>query len=111
VSTSRTGLRVGNHCKRGDYKSPLRHGKTIGVPAGGAIDTESFARNGYYKRPDFIELAKRFGMAEKRALQSLDFFARQRNAVVDSVGRSLLSDDAKEANLALFEDRCKAIRD
>ena len=62
------------------------------------------------KRPDFIELANRFGIAEERALQDLDLFDQRKNAVVTMVERSMLSVEAKEAYLALQEDRCKAIR-
>ena len=76
----------------------------------GDLETESYVRNGFYKRPDFIELAKHFGMSEERALLDLDAFDKERNAVAAIVSRSLLSKDAQAAYLSLYEDRSKAIR-
>ena len=76
----------------------------------GDFETESHRLNAYYKRPDFIELATRFGITEGRALEDLKAFDRQKDAVVTKVDRSLLSREAKAAYLALYEDRSKAIR-
>jgi len=76
----------------------------------GDFETESYQRNAFYKRDDFIELAKRFVISEERALQDLTEFDRQKSAVVAMVDRSLLSQEAKSAYLALYEDRCGAIR-
>ena len=76
----------------------------------GDFETESYRRNAFYKRPDFIELATRFGITEERALQDLNVFDQQKDAVVAMVERSLLSQEAKAAYLALYEDRSRAIR-
>ncbi len=76
----------------------------------GDFETESHRRNAYYKRPDFIELASRFGVSEERALQDLELFDQRKDAVVTMIERSMLSEKAKEAYRALYEDRCQAIR-
>ena len=76
----------------------------------GDFETESYRRNAYYKRPDFIELAMRFGIREERALGDLSVFDQKKDAAAAMVERSMLSQEAKSAYLALYEDRSKAIR-
>lgn len=76
----------------------------------GDFETESHRRNAFYKRPDFIELATRFGITEERALRDLGAFDRQKDAVAAIIDRSMLSQEAKTAYLALYDDRSKAVR-
>ena len=67
-------------------------------------------QNACYKRPDFIELAASFGITFERELQGLDAFDRQKDAFATMIDRSMLSEEAKGAYLALYEDRSRAIR-
>ncbi|MEZ5303045.1 MAG: HipA domain-containing protein [Verrucomicrobiales bacterium] len=75
------------------------------------FETASYEVNGFYKRPDFLEVAKRFGIAAQRVVRMLDAFAKQSAKVGDMVERSLLSSEAKTAYLALYQDRLRAIAD
>lgn len=73
------------------------------------FESESFKANGFYRRPDFLELAVRYGMAAERAERILDAFKEQAPQVEAMVGRSFLGDAAKQEYLANFRDRQAAI--
>jgi serine/threonine-protein kinase HipA len=75
----------------------------------GDHETPSFQRNGFYKREDFMELAKRFGMLPQRAELALQAFGESEAQVLELVQRSLLSSDAKAAYLGIYRDRIRAI--
>jgi serine/threonine-protein kinase HipA len=74
------------------------------------FETESHRRNAFYKRADFIELALRFGVTEERALRDLGIFDEQRETVTAMINGSMLHEKAKQAYLALYADRSRAIR-
>ncbi len=74
-------------------------------------ETESFQRNGFYKRADFIELARRYEIPPKRSEGILNRFQGSAAAVGGLVGRSLLSERAKARYCALVRDRLAAIWD
>ena len=73
-------------------------------------ETESFLTNGFYKKSDFLYLAKIFGISESRAISYIDTFYMRKNSSMDMIKRSFLSKEAKERYLSLFEDRLLAIK-
>ena len=73
--------------------------------------TESFRQNAFYKRPDFLKLAEFYGMNTGRAERRLDQVAGNKDRILDLIGRSFLSDEAKADFAARFGDRAKAIMD
>lgn len=73
--------------------------------------TPSFDANGFAKRPDFLELATRFGLRAVRAEAILARFASERPAFESLLHRSLLSPDAKARYRAVLADRLRAIAD
>jgi serine/threonine-protein kinase HipA len=75
------------------------------------FETESYRRNGFYKRADFLELADRYGILPKRAEAIMERFQNSRQAAEVLIERSLLSAQAKERYLALFKDRMGAVSD
>jgi serine/threonine-protein kinase HipA len=75
------------------------------------FETESFRENAFLKRADFLELARRFGMAPDSAVKTLDAFENHRGEVVALVDRSLMSEEAKKRFMDIFADRLLAIRD
>jgi serine/threonine-protein kinase HipA len=77
----------------------------------GDFETESFRRNGFLKRPDFLELANRFGMDADFAGHQLDAFAEKRDKALELVDRSLMTAGAKARYRRLVDDRVKALRD
>lgn len=75
------------------------------------FETESYQRNGFYKRADFLELASRYGIIPKRAEAVMERFQAGRRPAETLIARSLLSAQAKERYLALFADRLGAVSD
>jgi serine/threonine-protein kinase HipA len=75
------------------------------------FETESFRRNAFYKRPDFLKLAEFYGMNMARAGRCSNQFADNKDRVLDLIGRSFLSDPAKADIRNRFDDRLKAIAD
>jgi serine/threonine-protein kinase HipA len=73
--------------------------------------TPSFDANGFAKRPDFLELATRFGLRAVRAEAILVRFTSERSAFEALLDRSLLSPDAKVRYRAVLADRLRAIAD
>jgi len=73
------------------------------------FETESFARNAFYTRPDFIKLAEYYGMNIKRTERLLDQFCAKRTEVLDLIQRSLLSQQAKADYCARLDDRLTAL--
>ncbi len=73
--------------------------------------TPSFKANGFFKRPDFLLLAKQFGLREQRAEAILNRFAHEKDAVLNLLDRSLLSDSAQNRFGTLVLDRLRAIAD
>lgn len=73
--------------------------------------TPSFDANGFAKRADLLELAKRFGLRAIRAEALLNRFASERTAFEALLDRSLLSVEAKARYRAVLADRLRAIID
>ena len=71
------------------------------------FESDYFKQNGFYGRPDFIELARRFEIPEPRANAMLDSFASTADPVQQLVHRSFISDDAKQDYLNRFTARLR----
>lgn len=74
-----------------------------------SYETQFYIQNAFYGRPDFLELARRFSIDEKRATQILDRFPAKQQQVIDLTNRSFLSNEAKQDYQARFFDRLRAI--
>ncbi len=75
------------------------------------FETESFQRNGFYKRPDFVKLAEFYGMRDQRVDKVLQRFTDCQDPAVDLIERSFLSVDAKKEVVQRLRDRLRAIAD
>lgn len=73
------------------------------------VNSDFYSEYGYYGRPNFMELAKRIGVVEKRATRIMDAFIVKQKNVIDFVGKSFLSDDMKTRYAAYFNDKVKRI--
>src|SRR5690606_9531887 len=69
------------------------------------FESDHFKTNGFYGRPDFMELSRRFGLPEKRSEAILDRFLAQQIAVRGMIDRSFLSPRAKTDYSDRFTDR------
>jgi len=76
-----------------------------------AFETESFRLNAFYKRPDFLKLAERYGISPERAEKVLQRFESSQADAIDLINRSFLSSDAKQDVLHRLQDRLRAIAD
>jgi len=72
-------------------------------------ESDFFLKNGFYGRTDFMELAYRFGMQEKRATTILSLFSDRQKQVKALVERAFLSPTAKREYQKRFYDRLSAI--
>lgn len=72
-------------------------------------ESDFFKENAFYGRPDFMELARRFGLPETRANALLNTFPDRRDAVCELIHNSFLSAPAKQNYLDRFHDRLRAI--
>jgi len=68
-----------------------------------------FEQNGFYGRPDFIELARLFGLSLMRGEDILNSFPFQQTSVGELINCSFLSSAAKHDYLTRFTDRLRAI--
>ena len=73
--------------------------------------TREFETLGYYTAPDFIVLGRAYGLDERGVLELIHRFRRSADAVAQMVGQSLLTSEAKEAYLRIFNDRLAMFRD
>lgn len=71
------------------------------------FETDYHKQNGFYGRPDFVELARRFEIPEIRATAMLDSFASTTDPVKQLVQRSFISDDGKQNYLNRFAARLR----
>ncbi|SHK70043.1 HipA domain-containing protein [Fibrobacter sp. UWEL] len=77
--------------------------------SGADFETEFFKVNGFYGKPDFMELARRIGIKEIRAerfIAETCSHLREMNAMID---RSYLSEPSKALFKAQVRDRAKAL--
>jgi hypothetical protein len=73
------------------------------------FETESFKKNGFYKKIDFLKLAEFFMVKKIRVERFLDEFVIKRDMVIEFIDHSYLKDNAKDRYIDIFEDRLKAI--
>lgn len=73
------------------------------------MDVEFYGVNGFYGRPDFLAFAKRLGIIDKRAMAILDTYASHRDAVIEMIKKSNLSESSKRTYITTFEDRLTRI--
>lgn len=70
---------------------------------------DGVATHGFVTGADLLELANRFEMMSRRTAAILDQLVAGRDAAVQLVDRSFLSDEAKVEYLRIFDDRLRAI--
>jgi len=73
----------------------------------GDIDSEFYQQYGFYGKSNFIELAKRLGIVEKRAERILLEFTARREDTIGLVQQSFLTEIVKEKYVANFVDKMK----
>ncbi len=74
-----------------------------------SMEAPFYAQYGYYGRSDFMELSKRLGLVEKRAMKIIDNFIDKKEEVKAFINNSLLSAKSKEIYSGNFEERIKRI--
>ncbi len=75
------------------------------------FETESFKKNGFYKRDDFLSFAEILKIKQSRAVNFIEIFYQSDEKCRNMIERSYLSVDAKKQYLYLFADRLKAMKD
>lgn len=73
------------------------------------FETEFFKANGFYGKPDFMELARRIGIKEIRAQRFIAEICSHLNEMDAMIDRSYLSEQGKALFKAQVEDRAKAL--
>jgi len=73
------------------------------------FETESFRKNGFYRRDDFLKLAEFYGIQPPRANACIERFCSSREAVMNLTARSFLTQRAQRDYLERFEDRLRAV--
>lgn len=71
------------------------------------FESDYFKQNGFYGRPDFVELARRFEIPETRASAILNSFASTTDFVESLAHRSFISNDGKQDYLRRFTARLR----
>jgi serine/threonine-protein kinase HipA len=72
-------------------------------------ETNFHKNNAFYGRPDFIELAHRFGIDKNRADSILNLYAAKQQRVFSLIENSFMSKAAKEDYKSRFIDRLRTI--
>ena len=73
--------------------------------------TQEFETLGYYTAADFIVLGRAYGLDERGVMDLIRRFRRSADAVAQMVGQSLLTAEAKDEYLRIFNDRLAMFRD
>ncbi len=76
----------------------------------GDMNSAYYSAYGHYGRPDFIELAKRLGLAETRVTRTLNEFILKKSSVVSFVEESFLSDPIKELYIKNVNEKLLRIK-
>lgn len=76
----------------------------------GDLNSEHYATYGNYGRENFMELARRLGIVEKRAVRIMDKFNAGKAQVIELIGASFLSGDVKKLYMTSFADKLKRIQ-
>jgi serine/threonine-protein kinase HipA len=75
------------------------------------FETESFRKNAFYSRPDFLKLAELYGINPSRTGNILRRLAAGQANAADLINRSFLSANAKHDVLDRLRDRLQAMSD
>ncbi|MBD3244290.1 MAG: hypothetical protein GF331_27110 [Chitinivibrionales bacterium] len=73
-------------------------------------ETESYQRNGFFARDDFVEFGARIGIPEQRVVRFLDELTKRAGNIDTLVSRSALPDELKMRYVELVRDRAGAVR-
>ena len=73
------------------------------------FESDYFKANGFHGRPDFTELARRFGLPEKRSEMIMNSFPAQYDAVQNFISRSFMGNKAKADYSKRFTDRLRTL--
>lgn len=73
------------------------------------MDSDYYSKYGHYGRENFMELAKRLGMIEKRAGRIIDDFGKKENEIYTYVKISFLSQAVKEMYITKVADKLRRI--
>lgn len=76
----------------------------------GDIKSAFYSTYGYYGRENFMELAKRIGIIEKRAERIIDQFTIKKKQMQAMVQRSFLSRETKEKYLVNMEEKISRLQ-
>lgn len=74
------------------------------------LHSEHYASYGNYGRDNFMELARRLGIVEKRAARIVDQFNANKTQVIELIEASFLSEEVKFFFMACFTDKLKRIQ-
>ena len=74
-----------------------------------SFETESYKKNGFYSREDFIKLAELFGINKNIYERYLESIIETREIVLSIIDRSFLSLPAMERYIGLYADRLKTL--
>lgn len=75
----------------------------------GDINSKFYSTYGYYGRENFMELAKRLGIIEKRAERIIDQLSASNEQINEFVQNSFLSQQVKDIYIASVADKVKRI--
>jgi len=75
----------------------------------GDMDSDYYSKYGHYGRDNFMELARRLGMVEKRAERIIDDFGKKENEIYAFVESSFLSQAVKEIYITRVADKLRRI--
>lgn len=75
----------------------------------GDMDSDYYSKYGHYGRDNFMELARRLGMVEKRAERIIDDFGKKENEIYALVESSFLSQAVKEIYITRVADKLRRI--
>lgn len=76
----------------------------------GDLNSEHYATYGYYGRENFLELARRLGLVEKRATKIIDQFNTNKAGIIELVAASFLSEEVRKLYVGYVADKLKRIQ-
>lgn len=76
----------------------------------GSLHSAFYETYGFYGRPDFLELGKRLGILEKRAIKILNDFIIKEQLIIGLIEKSRLSSDSKAKYADNLKEKLKRIK-
>jgi len=74
------------------------------------FESEAMKKSGHPGQDDFLELAKRMGISDKRAIKLLDPFLNTQDKVEELVNRSYLDSKTKRGYLQLYQEKRNCLK-